>query len=841
MWKNTRPNHAPEQAVHAGSPERSAQLSLFLQDFRHAFQKLLRAPGFAGVAILTLALGIGANTAIFSIVKAVILAPLPYRDADRVAMIWGSVDRGETTWLSAPEIQGYDQDAGVFEDVAAYTAVSAILTGGQEPERVVGAAVTPNLFHVLGVPALLGRAFSPRDSATDLTGQVVLGHGLWQRRFGGDPGIVGQSIQVNGSARTVVAVMPAPFRLPLDVRDERPSELWVPLNLQDDAYEGWGNRGLMAITRLPRGMTPERAAARMQVVEDRWVKEGHLRNRQGLDRRPVPIKDLVLGDVRSALWLLLGAVAVILLIACANVANLTLARSDERHREVAVRTAIGASRGRIVRQLLTESLLVAAIGGMLGIGLAYVGTRLLVAVRPAGIPRVELVALDLPVLGASLVLALLTGIAFGLAPALQLSRPDLIRGLKEGGRGGTVGGARQRFRDSLVVAQLAMSVMLLIGAMLLTRSFVELRRVDLGFRPASVLSARVTLPQLAYPDAPDVTGFHRTLRQRLAQAPGVVSVGATRLLPLTGTIGDWSITLEGRVRVPEENPNGDWQIVTPGYFETMGVRLVRGRFITDDDHENAPITAVINETMANRYWPNADALGHRFRLGTDPSRPWITIVGIAGQVRHNAVTESPRAEMYIPHAQWPLAVPGSNAGRAMTFVIRTAGDPLGAVPHVREAVRALDPDLPVADVQTLERVTADSLARPRFTTFLLGLFAALALTLATIGIYGVISLLVSRRRQEIGIRMALGAAPGAILRLVLRRGVTLAAIGVGTGLVGAAFLSRVVSSMLYGITAFDPLTFVTIPLVLLTVALVASLIPAGRAAAVDPVIALRDE
>jgi putative ABC transport system permease protein len=816
-------------------------VSLFLSDLRHALRKLVRAPGFATIAVVTLALGVGANTAIFSIVKAVILAPLPFRDADRVAMIWGALDGGETTWLSSPEIQSYDRDAGVFEDVAAYSGAFANLTGGEEPERVVAAAVTPNLFHTLGVPALLGRTFAPSDSATDLTGRVILGHGLWQRRFGGDPAIVGRSIQVNGSARTVTAVMPASFKLPLDVADDRPSELWVPLNLHDSAYDGWGNRGLMAVVRLPAGMDPERAAAQMRVVEERWVQEGHLSNRQGLERRPVLVKDLVLGDVRSALWLLLGAVGVILLIACANVANLTLARSDERHREVAVRMAIGASRGRIVRQLLTESLLVAAIGGIVGIALAYAGTQLLVAVRPAGIPRVELVTIDVGVLGFSLLLALLTGIAFGLAPALELSRPDLNRGLKDGGRTGTAGGARQRFRDSLVVAQMAMSVVLLIGAMLLTRSFIELRRIDLGFRSDSALSVRVALPTPAYADPPSVTGFHRTLRQRLAQAPGVISVGATRLLPLTGTIGDWSITLEGRVRVASENPNGDWQIVTPGYFETMGIRLVRGRFMTDDDHERTPVIAVINETMANRYWPNEEAIGKRFRLGTDPSRQWITIVGIAGQVRHNAITETPRAEMYIPHAQWPVAVPGSGAGRGMTFVIRTAGDPLAAVPHVRAAVRALDPNMPIADIRTLDGVTDDSLARPRFTTFLLGLFAALALTLATIGIYGVISLLVTRRRQEIGIRMALGAAPIAIVRMILRRGAALAATGVAVGLIGAALLSRVVASMLYSVTPFDPLTFATIPLVLLIVALVATLIPAGRAATVDPVMALRDE
>ena len=811
-----------------------------MSDLLLSARKLLRAPAFAVVAILTLALGIGANTAIFSIVKAVLLAPLPFRDADRVAMLWGSRDAGETTWLSAAEILSYRDDIAAFESVAAYTGTGANLTGGQEPERVAAAAVTTNLFHTLGVAPLAGRAFGPGDSAAAVRDQVIISHGLWQRRFGADPTIVGKSIQVNGSARTVVAVMRPSFRLPLDIADQRPSELWVPMDLHDGDLAGWGNRGLMAVVRLAPGVTPQRAAALMQVVEERWVQQGHLSNRNHLNRRAVAIADLVLGDVRPALWMLLGAVGVILLIACANVANLALARSDERVREVAVRTAIGASRGRIMRQLLTESLLVAALGGGVGVALAFGGTRLLVALHPAGIPRVEHVTIDPVVLAFSLFLTLLTGIAFGLAPAVQLSQPDLNRGLKEGGRTGSVSGARQRFRDSLVVAQMAMSVVLLIGAMLLTRSFIELRRIDLGFRPDSALSLRVALPAAAYPDAPSVIGFHRTLRQRLLQAPGVRSVGATRLLPLTGTIGDWSITLEGRTRVASENPNGDWQVVMPGYFESMGMRLVRGRFISDDDHENAPGVAVINELMASRYWPDEDAIGKRFHLGTN-QRPWIAIVGIVGQVRHNALTEEPRAEMYLPHAQWNLAAGGINAGRGMTYVIRTAGDPLASLPHVREAVGALDRSLPISDIRTLERVTDDSLAQPRFTTMLLGTFAGLALVLATIGIYGVISLLVTRRRQEIGIRMALGAAPGAIVRMVVRRGAALASIGILGGVAAAAVLGRVVASMLYGVTALDPLTFVMIPSALLVVALVASLVPAGRAAMVDPVEALRDE
>jgi predicted permease len=470
--------------------------------------------------------------------------------------------------------------------------------------------------------------------------------------------------------------------------------------------------------------------------------------------------------------------------------------------------------------------------------LAYGGMRVLLALHPAGIPRVEEVGLDGGVLLFALMLTVATGLVFGLAPALELSRPDLNRALKEGGRTGTVGRASQRFRDSLAVAQMGLSVVLLIGAMLLVRSFQELRRIDLGFNRENALTLRTVVPTATYPDPEHVVGFYRTLLQRIGELPGMRSVGATRLLPLTGGIGDWSITLEGRVRAPGENPNGDWQVVTPGYFETMGMQKVRGRFFSGADHENAPIVAVINATMANRYWPNEDAIGKRFHLGS-AERPWITIVGIVGQIRHNAVTETPRAEMYVPHAQWGPA--GASAPRGMTIVVRTAGDPLAALGHVRQTIRSLDPSLPVADIRTLERVADDSLSQPRFTTLLLALFAGLALTLATIGIYGVISLLVTRRRQEIGIRIALGARPGTILNMVLRRGLTLAGLGVAIGLGSALLLTRVVASMLYGVSRFDAMTFALVPAILATVALLACLIPAGRAATVNPVVALRDE
>jgi putative ABC transport system permease protein len=807
-----------------------------LADLSHSLRRLARAPGFATVALLTLALGIGANTAIFSILKSVVLRPLPYGDPARVVMIWSAGDKGEMTWLSASEVKRYARESGSFADLAAYVRGAVSLTGDQEPERVAAAYATPNLFQTLRVRPAVGRPFVPTDGTVDPT-VVILGHGLWRRRYGGDPRVVGRSILVSDRPRTVVGVLPPSFRVPLDFGEERPIELWLPTTLDDPSYAGFGNRSFIAVGRLQGRIGPNQATAGMRAVEERWFREGLIRKRVQ-PRHAVPAQELVLGDVRYALFVLLGAVGVILLIACANVANLMLARSDARHREIAIRTALGASRGRLIRQLLTESVLLSLIGGALGAAVGYVGTTLLVALHPPGVPRVSEVGLDVGVLGFTLVLAVATGVLFGLAPALELSRPQLSRALKEGGRTGTVGRGQQRFRDSLAVAQVAFSVMLLIGALLLVRSFAELQRVDLGFDTRDALTFRVGVPESKYPQSRDVIAFFRTLQERVGLLPDVRTVGATRLLPLTGTIGDWSITIEGRTRAPDENPNGDWQVVTPGYFESMGMKLVRGRFITRGDHENAPLAAVINETMADRYWPGADPVGKRFHLG-DRNQPWITVVGVARQVRHNAVVETPRAEMYIPHAQFEAG--GGQTMRSMTLIVRAEGDPRALVDRVRRTVRALDPNLPVADVRTLRQVADDSLARPRFTTTLLGVFAALALTLATIGIYGVVSLLVTRRRQEIGIRMALGARRGSILQMVLKRGLVLTVIGLAVGLVGALWLTGALTGLLYGVTRFDPLTFAAAPAMLAGVALLACVVPAMRAAAVNPVIALREE
>ncbi|GLC26779.1 ABC transporter permease [Roseisolibacter agri] len=810
-------------------------------DLRYALRRLRRARTVSAVAILTLALGIGANTALFSLVRTVLLRPLPYGAPERLTVLWNATEKGETTWLSLRELAAIGADARAFTHVAGFTSGSANLTGDVEPERVAIGSVTANAFATLAAAPLLGRTFRPDEGAPGAGDVAVIGHALWQRRYGGAPDVVGRTLRVNGRARTIVGVMPAAFRFPLDFREGRPTELWIPQVVDTANLGGWGSRNFIGFARLRPGVAPEQGTRELRRVAQGWVREGFVIDDGSgrLYRAAVPVHDLVLGDMRRPLWILFGAVALLLLIACANAANLLLARADERRREIAVRKALGAARARVMRQLLAESVLLAAAGGACGVALAWAGTRLLASLAPASLPRVADVRVDLGVLAFTTLLAVATGFVFGLAPALQLSRPDVAGALHEsGGRSGTTGRARQRFRRGLAVVQVAMSVVLVVGAALLLRSLVELRRVDLGFDPRGALTARLALPAAEYPEPAQVVAFHERLQQRVAQIPGVRAAAGTRLLPLTGTIGDWSITIEGRARDGRDNPNGDWQVVMPGYFEAMRIPLRQGRTLARTDDARGVPVVVINQTMADRYWPDGDALGKRFKWGT-ADQPWMTIVGIVGVVRHNAIVEEPRAEMYVTPAHYALET--GNAPRAMTLVLRTAGDPLALAAPLRAVVRELDPNVPLADVQTLERVTDDALAEPRFTTVLLALFAGLALALAAVGIYGLVSLLVTQRTHEVGIRMALGARRAAIGRMMLGQGMAVAGAGVAVGLLAAGLLSRLLTTLVYGVGTLDPLTFVAVPAVLGAVTLVATLIPARRAARVDPAIALRSE
>jgi putative ABC transport system permease protein len=808
------------------------------QDIRQAITRLVRDRGFAAITILTLALGIGANTAVFSLIQTVMLKPLPYADPARVVVVWGP-DRAEATHLSLQEVVNYGVESQSLASVAGYQEFDANLTGGQDPERVRGGSATPNLFEVLGVPAMIGRTFTPSDVQGGTSDVLVIGHGLWQRRFGGAPDIIGRSVQVNGRARTVIGVMPPPFRLPNDYFAMRATEAWVPEVVNPARLGFWGSRSYTGIARLRDTATTATASSELPLIADRWVKAGFVRARPdgtlgALARHVIPIQEFVTGGVRGALLILLGAVALVLLIACANVANLQLARAGVRRREVAVRAALGAGRGDIVRHLITESVLLGCAGGVAGVALAWAGLRLVIAMRPANLPRVEEAGLDGTVLAITAALSIVTGLVFGLLPALQLARPDVAGTLKDGGRSGTAG--RQVARRGLVVLQMASSVVLALAAGLLIRSLIELNQIDLGFNPDHVLTAPLQVPATDYPAQADVVRFFREVEDRVSQLPGVRAAGAVRVLPLARSIGDWSIKIAGRPYVVEENPNGDFQAVTPGYFKAMELRLLRGRLLNADDREDSMPAVVINDTMAARYWPGEDALGRQFIMGTD-DKPWLTIVGIVGTVRHNAVVEDARAEMYLAHAQLPAHI--GSAPRGMTLVVKTEGDPIALAGPVREAIRSIDRNLPVSDIRAMDAVAADALAQPRFMTFLLGLFAAVALTLAAIGIYGTVSLLVAERTQEMGIRLALGAERGSILRLVLGQGLLLAGVGLAVGMAGAIFLTRTLAGLIYGVGALDPLTFTAVPALLCAVALVACLLPARRAASVDPIATLR--
>jgi putative ABC transport system permease protein len=813
---------------------------MFIRNLRHAVRLFVKSPGFSVAAVATLGLGIGANTAIFSLIKTVMLQPLPYRDPGELAMVWNGAHHSGMTWLSIQEIVAYRDEARSLAQLAAYTETNANLTGGDEPERVRAAAVTANLFDTLGVAPVQGRAFLSGEDRPDAAPVVMLGHGLWQRRFGGSPAIVGQTIPVNGRPRTVVGVMPASFRLPLDYRAARPTELWFPLVIDRANLGQWGDRSQFAVVRLAPGTAPATASSELKVISDRWIRAGSVIDSGDgtLVRSAIPLREFITGNLRRPLFILFGAVAVVLLIACANVMNLLLARADVRRREVAVRAALGAGRGDIVRQLLTESVVLAAAGGVVGIGLAYAGIQILTTLRPVGLPRVEDAGIDAGALVFTAALSLVTGVLFGLVPAFQLSRQGLAPVLNESGRGGAPGRVRLAIRRGLVITQLAFSVILVVAAGLLLRSLLELHRIDLGFDPRQVLTAQLQLPLADYREPASVVRFYRQLTERLETLPGVKAAGAARVLPLARTIGDWSITIEGRPYVRGENPNGDYQAVTPGYFAAMGTRLVSGRFLTTADREDSLPVAVVNDTMAARYWPGQDAIGKRFQMGGQGTTlPLLTIVGIVATARHNAVVEEPRAEMYLAHAQLPQVVGGP--GRAMALVVKTEAEPLSLAGALRDTIRALDPNLPIADVQSMEQVTADALASPRFAALLLGLFALLALILAAIGTYATISLLVTERSHEIGIRMALGAERRTILGWILGEGLTLAGAGIVLGVAGALLLTRVLETLLYGVGALDPLTFAVVPAILAAVAAMASLTPARRAASLDPVTTLR--
>ncbi|MDP3773878.1 MAG: ABC transporter permease [Gemmatimonadales bacterium] len=814
-----------------------------LQDIRYAGRSLLKSPGFTLAAVLTLALGIGANTAIFSVVRGILLRPLPYDAPDRAVMLWSHWTGWDKTWVSPPEYADYAAQSQIFSSVAAFADASFTLTGEGEAERVRSGLVTANIFGVLGARPLLGRTFLPDEDRPDGPRVVVLGEGVWRRRFGADPGVVGRAIRLNARPYVIVGVMPEEFRLPVDFSVEERTQIWTPLQLRVPDENDRGSHGLLSVGRLRDDID----FARGQSLLDGFVaqmKRDHAQQ-YGPDFGVtlVTVRDEVLGRIRPALLVLLGAVALVLLIACGNVANLLLARGESRQREIAIRTALGASRWRMVRQLLTESVLLALAGGAAGILFASWGVDALPAINPSSIPRADAIRVDLPVLAATLLLSLVTGVVFGLVPAWQMARVDVQPQLREGARSVTASRGGRRFRRALIGAEVALAVVLVTGAGLLVRSFVRLSSVPPGFEPRGVLTMRLSLPAATYPTRTAVRGFYDRFLERLRALPGVDVVGAVAGLPLATVRGDWGIEVEGYQRAnPQQGLQADWQVASPDYFRALGIPLKRGRFLIDGDREGVAGVILINEAMARQYWEGRNPVGGRMRLNTDADSLWRTVVGVVGDVHHRGLTEAPRPEMYLPHAQFfATAADSVVPARAMTLTLRVRGQPEALTVPVRRALAETDPGLAVSDVRTLEDVVSRAIAAPRFTTTLLGVFAVLALALAAVGIYGVVAFVVAQRTAELGIRVALGARAADVLRLVVGQGMQPVLAGLGAGLLGALALSRLLRGLLFGVAATDAATFTAVTLTLGTVALLACYLPARRAARVDPMVALRSE
>lgn len=811
-------------------------VEIFVADLRFGARALHRNAGFATVAILTLALGIGANAAIFSVVNAVLLRPLPWAEPDRAVMIWSKWTSFDKTWVADGEVMDYRRRSQTLTEVGAWGEGQTNITGDGEPERVASGQVTANLFSVLGVRPQMGRSFTPAEDLPNGPDLVVLGHGLWARRYAADPAILGRAILLNGRPFEVVGVMPPDFVLPTDFQSRAPTQLWIPLRI-DPATTDHGNHGLYAAGRLRPGATVKQAADELHGIAQAMTSEGLYPVQMQFDTVVLSLTDEVVGPVRPAIMVLLGAVGFLLLIACANVANLLLARAEARQREIAVRSAIGASSGRLVRQLLTESLVLTSLATVAGLLLAFAAVRYVAWWNPANIPRVGTVGLDSRVLACTAVVALFTSVLFSLVPALRVRRVELTDSLKEGQT--TSGGrSKQRFRNALVVAEMALAVVLLIGAGLMLRSLWSLQQVRLGFDPSNVLTMRVALPVASYAKPEEVVLFYQRLLERVRSMPGVQHAGAVRSLPLGSTIGDWGLRVDGYVPPPGTGAKGDWQIVTDGYFEAMGERVVRGRGITAADRGGTQLVALINEEMARVYWNGRDPIGGRLKIGGD-QRPWVTVVGVVGDVRHNEITGVVKEKFYVPHTQWHVSV--GNPIRAMSLVVKSSADPLSLVGPIRQEIRSLDPNLPVADVRTMDAVVGATLSTPRFTGVLLSAFALLALGLSAIGIYGVLSYLVSRRTREIGIRVAIGAGRADVLRMVLGQGLSLSLLGTAIGLGLSIWTASLMRGILHGVTPADPATFAAVAGVLLTIALLASVIPALRAARIDPVVALKAE
>jgi putative ABC transport system permease protein len=812
-------------------------METLINDVRHGCRLFFRNPGFTLIVILALAVGIGANTAVFSVINAVLLKPLPYRDADHIVSIAGRFTGigipDDRNLLSPPELVDIRRYSMTFSDVAGTTSANYNIRTGETPERVSGALVSAGFFRVLGVDAQIGRTFSSDEDQQGKDRVAVLGYGLWRRMFGSDSSVVGHSVEVSGQQYSIIGVMPAGFQFP----DQ--SEMWTPLTFTD-AQLGpnfRGSHGLQAYARIKPKLTLAQALTDMdrttqQIVENNQYYPYSKANFAVLIR---PLIEDYVGDIRPALVLLMAAVGLVLLIACSNVANLLMVRATAREREIGIRVALGANRKRLVRQLLTESILLSAAGGLLGIGLARAGVSAIASIGRTAFPRLAQSSVDVATLIFTLIVTVITGLIFGIVPALHVSQSSTSDSLKDGGRSSTAGSGQQRLRRILVAAEVALSLALLSGAGLLVKSFMRLQEIDPGFKPDSVLTVRVALPGNRYIQPEQIRTFFRDLIDRIAHLPGVQSAGAINGLPLSGNGGSGTTTVD-TTAVPADKaaPEADWRVVTPGFMETMGMQLVSGRFFNDHDTDTSEPVAVIDETMARTYWPNEDAVGKRIRRGgTQSTQPWLKIVGVVKHVRYLSLEQPSRVQLYWPLSQTPTTT--------MSMAIKTAVDPSSLAIAVRRTAMTIDPEQPVFAIRPMNDLLADSMARRRLVMVLLGVFAGVALTLAALGIYGVISYWVTQRLHEIGIRLALGATRPTILKMVVRESTSVVAIGVVFGLLGSVSLTQSISAMLFQVNASDPATFGVVCALLLVIGIIAGMLPALRASMVNPIHTLRKE